>query len=66
MREEVQWLRRRGMEQDRVGRMDFSLAIGGHRESIFQAKGVNQPGCGTEREVPITRGKAKQSLCAYT
>lgn len=61
----MQWLRRKGVEQDRGGRTEFSLAVGNHGESIFQAKGVHQPGCGTGREVPVRCDEAKQSLCAY-
>lgn len=55
----MQWLRHKGVEQDHVGRTEFSLAIGNRGKSIFQAKGVDQPGCGTRGEVPIRHDKAK-------
>lgn len=66
MREKAQWLRHIGAEQDHVGRTEFSLAIGNHGESVFQVKGVHQPGCRIGREVPIRCDKAKDSLYVYT
>jgi len=60
VREKVQWLRRKGVEQDHGGRTEFSLPIGNCVESIFQAKGARQPGCGIGRGVPVRCDKAKQ------
>lgn len=55
----MRWLRHKGVVQDHVGRTKFSSAVGNHGKSIFQAKGVDQPGRGTGVEVPIRRDKAK-------
>lgn len=38
MREMVQWLRHKGMEQGCVGSSEFSLAVGNHGKSIFQGQ----------------------------
>lgn len=43
MRGEIQWLSHKGVEQEHVGRTEFSLAVSNRGENIFQVKRVHEP-----------------------